>query len=128
VLNEAAFDYMRRRGLAAVVITRLAAAGATHFADQAAWQAHLHRLGIAARAEPGLAVIQDPVTIATEGAIWGSIHAQGFLHDAVLLSDDAGQFALGRHALCWVHAERLVHKLEAFTEAWFKSGSHAKPD
>jgi hypothetical protein len=34
----------------------------------------------------------------------------------VLLSDDAGQFAVGRHALCWVHAERLVHKLEAFTD------------
>jgi hypothetical protein len=116
VLNQAAFDYMRRRGLAGPVITRLAAAGVTHFADQAAWQAHLDRLGIAARSEAGLAVIQDPVTIATEGVLWGSIHAHGFLHDAVLLSDDAGQFAIGRHALCWVHAERLVHKLDAFTD------------
>jgi len=115
-LNQAAFDYMRRRGLAAVVIARLAAAEATHFADQATWQAHLHRLGIAARAEPGRAVIQDPVTIATEGAIWGSIHAHGFLCDAVVLSDDAGQFAVGRHALCWGHAERLVHKLAVFTD------------
>jgi len=26
-------------------------------------------------------------------------------------SDDAGQFRIGQHALCWVHAERLVHKL-----------------
>jgi hypothetical protein len=116
VLNEAAFAYMRRRGLAGPVITRLAGAGPTQFADQAAWQAHLHRLGIAARSEAGLAVIQDPVQIATEGAQWGSIHAHGFLHGAVLLSDDAGQFAVGRHALCWVHAERLVHKLEAFTD------------
>ena len=32
------------------------------------------------------------------------------------VSDDAGQFNVGRHALCWIHAERLVHKLEAFTE------------
>jgi hypothetical protein len=116
VLNEAAFDYMRSRGLAGPVIARLAAAGVTHFADQAAWQAHLAWLGIATRSEAGLAVIQDPVTIATEGAHWGSIHAHGFLHDAVVLSDDAGQFAVGQHALCWVHAERLVHKLEAFTD------------
>jgi hypothetical protein len=29
-----------------------------------------------------------------------------------VLSDDAGQFNLGQHALCWVHAERLVHKLD----------------
>ena len=40
----------------------------------------------------------------------------GFLSDAVVLSDDPGQFAVGRHALCWVHAERLVHKLETFTD------------
>ena len=34
----------------------------------------------------------------------------------MVLSDDAGQFNVGRHALCWVHAERLVHKLDAFTD------------
>jgi hypothetical protein len=34
----------------------------------------------------------------------------------VVLSDDAGQFAIGQHALCWVHAERLMHKLDAFTD------------
>ena len=54
--------------------------------------------------------------IATEGAIWGSVHAHDFLRDAVVLSDDAGQFAVGQHALCWVHAERLVHKLDTFTD------------
>lgn len=47
----------------------------------------------------------------------GSIQAHKFLCDAVVLSDDAGQFNIGRHALCWVHAERLVHKLDAFTDA-----------
>jgi len=36
--------------------------------------------------------------------------------DAVVLSDDAGQFDIGQHALCWIHAERLVHKLDAFTD------------
>ena len=35
---------------------------------------------------------------------------------AVVLSDDAGQFNIGRHALCWVHAERLVHKLDTFND------------
>jgi hypothetical protein len=32
-------------------------------------------------------------------------------------SDEAGQFEVGQHALCWVHAERLVHKLDTFTAA-----------
>lgn len=29
----------------------------------------------------------------------------------VIVSDDAGQFRVGNHALCWVHAERLLQKL-----------------
>src|SRR5271168_5027104 len=124
VLNEAAFSYLRSRGLAAPLIARLAEAGVTRFANQAAWQAHLDQLGITAPEKPGAAVIQDPVQIATEGAQWGSIHAHGFLRGAVVLSDDAGQFDVGPgdsvgspvHALCWVHAERLVHKLDTFTD------------
>ena len=116
VLNEAAFGYLRSRGLPAALITRLAEAGETRFADQAAWQAHLHRLGIISPAAAGSAVIQDPVQLATEAAQWGSIHAHGFLRGAVVLSDDAGQFAVGQHALCWVHAERLIHKLDTFTD------------
>jgi hypothetical protein len=31
-------------------------------------------------------------------------------------TDDAGQFNVGQHGLCWVHSERLVHKLDAFTD------------
>jgi len=116
VLNDAAFAYLRERGLPGPLIARLREAGQTHFADPAAWRAHLARIGIITPAREGVAVIQDPVPIATEGAQWGSIHAHGFLLDAVILSDDAGQFAIGRHALCWVHAERLVHKLDTFTD------------
>ena len=99
VLNDAAFSYMRSRALSATLIARLAEQPETAFADQAAWSAHLDRLGFTA-----LSTTPNPVQIATEGAIWGSIHAHDFLWDAVVLSDDAGQFAVGRHALCWVHA------------------------
>ena len=111
VINDAALDYMRARVLAGPVIHQLTRPPQRYFADQTAWQAHLDRLGISA-----LRVTPDPMQIATEGALWGSVHAHGFLHDAVVLSDDAGQFAVGRHALCWVHAERLVHKLDTFTD------------
>jgi hypothetical protein len=56
------------------------------------------------------------VLVATEGALWGSVQDHGFLRDSVIISDDAGQFRVGQHGLCWVHAERLVHKLDTFTE------------
>jgi hypothetical protein len=102
---------MRNQGLPAATIARLKAEPETRFSDQIAWKAHLDWLGFNA-----LKVTPEPVRVATEGALWGSVQSHEFLCDAVVLSDDAGQFNIGRHALCWVHAERLVHKLEAFTD------------
>jgi len=106
VVDEAALEYMRGRALAGPVIERLAAHPAKVFADEEAWRAHLAALGI-----DRLAVAPDPARIATEGALWGAIRRRGLLAGTVIVSDDAGQFRLGEHALCWVHAERLVHKL-----------------
>jgi Transposase IS66 family len=110
VVNAEALAYMRQRNLAGPVLAQLAGDPVRLFPDEAAWQRHLERLGITT-----LTVAPDPVGIATEGAVWGSLKAHGFLPDTVILSDGAGQFALDRHALCWVHAERLVHKLDTFT-------------
>jgi hypothetical protein len=45
VINDAALSYMRERALAEPVIGRLAAHTDKQFADPAAWQAHLERLG-----------------------------------------------------------------------------------
>jgi hypothetical protein len=111
VLNGAAYAYMRQHGLPASSIALLAGCPQTRFADQATWMAHLDQLGFTA-----LTVTPNPVQVATEGASWGSVQALEFLCDAVILSDDAGQFNIGRHALCWVHAERLVHKLDTFND------------
>jgi hypothetical protein len=110
-VNAEALAYMRQRSLAGPVIAQLAAHPERHFSDEAAWMSHLERLGV-----PGLMVTPDPVRIATEGAVWGSIKVHGLLPDTVILSDDAGQFTLDRHALCWVHAERRVHRLDTFTD------------
>jgi len=111
VVNGAALAYMGGRNLSGPVIALLAEQGSKRFADEAAWTAHLEDLGITE-----LKVLPDPVKIATEGALWGSVAGHGYLRDAVIVSDDAGQFNVGSHALCWVHAERLIHKLVGFNE------------
>src|SRR3954452_12369837 len=111
VINAEALAYMRERALAGSVIERLAPHPEQHFPGEAAWMDHLQRLGIT-----DLKVSPDPVRIATEGALWGAIKAHGLLPDTVVVSDDAGQFAIEDHALCWVHAERLIHKLDTFTD------------
>src|SRR5215471_1723496 len=121
VINAAALAYMRQRNLAAHVITRLAEHPDQQFIDQSAFSAHLKKLGLT-----DLKVNPDPVEIATEGALWGSIKAHGLLPNTVIVSDDAGQFNVGEHGLCWVHAERLVHKLDAFTDENRKAQRHIR--
>ena len=102
---------MRRRALPQPLIARLAQASETDFSDAPAWQRHLEQVAMPSRPDT-----LDPVRLATEGAVWGSIKAHGLLPDTVIVSDDAGQFEVGEHALCWVHAERLIHQLDTFTD------------
>ena len=106
VINEAALEYMKGRNLPQTVIDKLACHAAHTFASSEDWARHLDALGLT-----DLKVTPDPVQIASEGALWGAIHHQRLLQDTVIVSDDAGQFRVGEHGLCWVHAERLVHKL-----------------
>ena len=111
VVNAAALEYMATRQLPGPVLDRLARHGQRRFDNKEAWAAHLEELGISPQpAHP------DPWRIAGEGALWGSLAERGLLEGTVILSDDAGQFNVGHHALCWVHAERLVHKLDTFCE------------
>ena len=111
VINDAALAYMRGRGLSGPAIARLAGHDGKRLADEAAWTALLEDLGIAT-----VTVNPEALRIATEGALWGSVTDHGLLANAVIISDDAGQFNVGRHALCWIHAERLIHKLVGFND------------
>lgn len=109
-VNPEALAYMRARQLPEALIARIAASPERTFPDKAAWEAHLAALAI-----PVAAGSRDPARIASEGALWAGLVARGF-ENTVILSDDAGQFNIGHHALCWVHAERLVHKLDTFCD------------
>ena len=106
VINDAALAYMEERNLPQIVIGKFKEHKARIFSSAGDWESHLHALGLSA-----MKVAPDPVLIASEAALWGAIHHQGLLPDTVIVSDDAGQFRVGAHALCWIHAERLVHKL-----------------
>jgi hypothetical protein len=121
VVSQAALDYMRDHSLAGPLIGRLAGHEQRRFANEQAWIAHLDALGLT-----GLEVTPNPVRVATEGALWGAVSAHGFLCEAVVVSDDAGQFNVGQHALCWIHAERLVHKLEPVTDKQRAAQQHVR--
>lgn len=99
-LNAHALDYWCEEGLPAAPRRQLQSL--TTITGTPAWEAHLDALGI---------VSVRHRRIATEGALLGGLIQMGFSLDLAIISDGAGQFAILLHALCWVHAERLVHKL-----------------
>jgi chorismate mutase len=101
-INEDALAYMKKHELSHVFLDALRQHESTSFADQGTWQHHLDRLGM-----------DTPRyrNIATEGALLGSLKRHGVARDLAIISDDAGQFNVLIHGLCWVHAERLVHKM-----------------
>ena len=82
-----------------------------HFGDmlpsQERWDAFLTHNGI---------VDDRHRQIATEGALIGSILDCAISDNLVVVSDDAGQFNVLCHALCWVHAERLIGKIVPYTD------------
>jgi hypothetical protein len=108
VLNEEALEYMRKQKLADGLIERLAAHDQKVSKAREEWEATLKELGITGGRH---------VRIATEGALLGSVVEHGVHPDLVIVSDDAGQFNVLRHALCWIHAERAFAKLVGFTDA-----------
>src|SRR5271157_5434188 len=122
-VNAAAAAYMRAANLAHGVIDALTGAQVLEFACEADWRAHVRALGLSE-----LRVTPDPVRAASEVALWGAICAEDRLAGAVILSDHAGQFRVGDHALCWVHAERLVHKLVPERPAAQRRRDHAADD
>jgi len=111
-LNPAALDYMRERRLSQRRLAALSQAGEQSFREAAAWQGFAAEHGIHA-ANWGA---NDPLRIATEGVLWGALSDRGRVQDIVFVSDGAGQFAISRHARCWIHMERQIHALDTFTE------------
>jgi len=109
VINDYALDYMRGQKLPKVQIEQLLACGKSAFEDEATWRSALESLQFSA---------QRHIHIATEGALLGSIVEHDLVHpELVIVSDDAGQFAILLHALCWIHAERTIQKLVGFNDA-----------
>jgi hypothetical protein len=107
IIDEEALAHMRRLHLPASLIAKLTEHPVKRFSSEEALVAHLDALGFGF-----LKVSPDPVKVAKEGALFAAVQEQGRLKGTVIVSDGAGQFCVGDHALCWVHAERLIYKLE----------------
>src|ERR687890_1505838 len=104
VINATAAAYLVEHKVAEAVITGLLGHECRSFADEAAWQAHLDSFDLGAGQRRRV----------TEAAMVGAIVA--LLTDTVIVSDDAGQFDVFQHALCWIHAERPLRRIVCVTD------------
>ena len=100
----AAFDYLEKRRGDPALMAKLQTHEPQRFCNQVPFMEHLAGMGI------DILDRQDIGTLA-EAGLGGSIRHHGLMANTVIVSDDAGQFRVGNHALCWVHGERLLQKL-----------------
>ena len=98
VLNGIALGHLQKQGLKAALVELLQT---NPFAGDD-WAAYLNSLGICDERHR---------RIATEAGLLGGLMAKGIHPMLAIVSDGAGQFDILEHGLCWVHTERLVHKL-----------------
>jgi hypothetical protein len=107
LINVDATEYMQSHKLPQYVIKPIIDHLSAIFANARQWHEFLADHGI---------VKDRHVQIATEAALIGSVIEHGISKHLVILSDDAGQFNVLLHALCWIHANRGIDKIVAFTD------------
>ena len=102
VINMDAICYMQSNKLPQKPLEAIIENRGVIFANESQWNDFLAENGI---------VKDRHVQIATEGVLIGSIIEHGISKHLVIVSDDAGQFNVLLHALCWIHANRAIDKL-----------------
>ena len=106
-VNQHAESYWKDKGLSCKPLTRLLNSKSSYIANASLWEEHFDQLEITSKRHR---------RIATEGALLGNVQHLGLCQDLVIVSDGAGEFNILRHALCWIHTERLVHTLLPLNE------------
>jgi len=101
-MTSKALEYMEQHGMPMMAMIALKKGVGRGWKNEETFTKYLRKLGM--DTNPHL-------RIAREGAAYGSLIAHGISEDLIILSDDAGQFNLFNHALCWIHAERHLKKL-----------------
>jgi len=101
VINEATTEYCVNHKFKGKLLGHVRNNENKIFQNEEEWQAFLTSYAMTDAQQKAL----------TEGALLGSLLHHGIPQDIALVSDDAGQFNLFVHALCWAHAFRNIQKV-----------------
>lgn len=115
--TEESFAYLERYKVAPWIRNKLIQAREQWFVNREQFEEHLLKLGINNAHYRRLII---------ESALIGSLLSHGFPIDMVILSDDAGQFNVLTHALCWIHAERGIKSLTMSNKIQIKAVEWAR--
>lgn len=106
-INEDALAYVNAHKAMEILSQELERHPQKTFSNEISWLEHLQKLNITKPLE---------IRIATEGALFGHLIACGIPKNLAILSDDAGQFDIFDHFLCWIHEERHLKEIVAYNE------------
>jgi len=107
LINEDTLDYLRQTKLPSYFPGYIALSLGSEFTTLAFWEQFLKERNITSEVE---------VRFLTEAALYASVIATGIPRHLGVHSDDAGQFDVFVHSLCWIHEERHYRKLIMTTD------------
>ncbi len=106
-LNGFAYDYLDAQGFPKSDLNRLRKSNCLKFSKKVALLQFLKNHSITS---------EHHIKIVTEAALIGYLSTAGLLNHLVFVSDEAGQFNVFIHGLCWIHTERKLTKLVPHSE------------
>ena len=107
LINEDTLDYLKQTKLSSYFSGYVTLSLGSKFTTLVCWEQFLKERNITSEME---------VRFLTEAALYASVIATGIPRDLGVHSDDAGQFDVFVHSLCWIHEERHYRKLIMTTD------------
>jgi hypothetical protein len=102
VINKDTLDYLEQVNVRSYFPSYVSLCIGSKFTTRAEWEWFLRERNITQETE---------IRFLTEAALYASVIANGIPRNLGVHSDDAGQFDVFYHSLCWIHEERHYRKL-----------------
>ena len=106
-INGYTIDYLKLSRFPQDKIALLARAQGRKFSDMSQWESFLKNCSITG---------EGHIRTATEAGLIGSITQTGYVRNISIISDEAPQFKVFVHGLCWIHTERKINSLTPESE------------
>lgn len=107
LINQDTVDYLQLVGVSGYLPGYISLCIGEGFTTLNDWEQFLKSRNI---------IREDEVRFVTEAALYASLLRHGIPRDLGVHSDDAGQFYVFYHSLCWIHEERHYRKLIMVTD------------